>query len=278
MPPSGGRPFSHPSPLHTEIRRMADRTTNFWQLLFLAMLLNMVSQAVHESGHWFVYQVSGHQPVWGFTALVQVWDTPPLHPGGWIPVTSPEGEHGWLRLASPLQGKMEIFLGNMAGPLASLLGAVLGLILSARINQFRLKQMLLMLALVIGFGMSLYYLRSPLRTGGDEVDAALQLGISRSWIEAPLAAAFLVCLILGLRSLETGRARWVWLAAILLGSLPTGLLLMQADTLLRAQVNLGNPLFQPVLGVSLPVLGTYGLVVLLLGVWWQVASRRQRPA
>ena len=43
----------------------------FWSLLVLAMLVNILSQTIHETGHHLVYQVMGRDPVWGFTKLVQ---------------------------------------------------------------------------------------------------------------------------------------------------------------------------------------------------------------
>ena len=36
-----------------------------WSLLILAILVNILGQAIHESGHNLVYQVIGHGPVWG---------------------------------------------------------------------------------------------------------------------------------------------------------------------------------------------------------------------
>jgi hypothetical protein len=66
-----------------------------------------------------------------------------------------------------------------------------------------------------------------------------------------------------------------WLAVVLLGSIPTGILLVQADGMTRAQVNLDNPLFQPVLGVSLPVILVDGFALLGLAAWrrWNGRAR-----
>ena len=47
----------------------------FLPLLILAMLVNILSQMVHEAGHHMVYQSMGHNPVWGLTKIVQIWDT-----------------------------------------------------------------------------------------------------------------------------------------------------------------------------------------------------------
>jgi hypothetical protein len=256
---------------------MKNKKLGFWHLLLLAMLLNILSQALHEGGHWAAYQLYGHKPVWGFTAIVQLWDTPPLHPQDWTALVTPQGEPYWLRMASPAGSRIEGSLSAAAGPLASLLGAVICLVVAARAKNVRLRQAALLMSLSISLTMGLYYLRSPMRTGGDESDVAYGLGIARIWIELPLAAGFVACLILGIRSLSGGRERWTWLGAALLGSLATGLPLALVDPLVRAQVNLDNPFFRPVLGFSLPVLVVNGLALLLVVVWLVARRNRAEP-
>jgi drug/metabolite transporter (DMT)-like permease len=215
--------------------------------------------------------------LWGFIALVQT-DTAPLDPSKWVVTTSADGGQHWLRLASPAGSRTEKALEAAVGPLASLLATVGCLVLAYRSKNPLLRQMALMLALLIAFVMAMYYLRSPLRTGGDEADLAMQLGVSRLWVELPFAAAFVICLVYGLRPLSSWRERGKWLGAAFAGSLMTGLLVNVADGLVRTQVDLGNPLFRPLLGVSLPVLITYVVVILLVGVFWLVLSKSPIPA
>jgi hypothetical protein len=50
------------------------------------MLVNILSQTLHETGHHVVYQVMGRDPVWGFTKLVQLWESPPTDPDDWVEV------------------------------------------------------------------------------------------------------------------------------------------------------------------------------------------------
>jgi len=45
-----------------------DIQLRFLTLLVLAMLVNILAQAVHETGHHMAYQMMGHEPVWAFTA------------------------------------------------------------------------------------------------------------------------------------------------------------------------------------------------------------------
>jgi hypothetical protein len=249
---------------------MDHQKISFWQLLVLAMLVNVVAQALHEAGHWTVYQAYKRGPVWGFIGLVQVWDTPPLHPNEWVETTSLDGGRGWLRLASPAGSKTETLLAAAAGPLASLLAAILALSVAQRSKETRFKHIALMLALMNSFLMSMYYLRSPLRTSGsDEADVAALLSVPRAWIEILFGLAFIACFVLSLRVLDNWRARFKWLGIILLGSVLSALPLVQADAVVRAQVNLGNPFFQPILGFSLPVFIVNIGAVLLLWLWWQ---------
>jgi hypothetical protein len=244
-----------------------------WQLFLLAVLMNFLVQMIHETGHWAVYQSYGRRPVWGFIGLVQLWDTTPLHPSEWVKTTSADGTQGWYRLASPVNGKVEEIISSAAGPIASLLGAVLGLLLVVRSKNGAVKQMGLMLSLMTSFTMFLYYLRSPMRSGSDETAIAFQLGISRALIEIPFAVAFLVCLILGLRELDTWKTRVAWLAVILMTSIPIGITLNVVDGYLRSQVDLDNPLFRSVFGFSLPVLIVNGLVLVGLWTWLRLAGR-----
>jgi hypothetical protein len=242
---------------------------SFWQALILILLLNIAAQAIHEMGHWAVYQIYGRGPTWGFIGMVQWWDTPPLHPEEWVETTAPDGTPGWLRLTSATGSPLENALVSAGGPLASLLTAVLGLVVARRARNPATRQIGLELALVAALVMTLYYLRAPMRMGGDEYEIATQLGIPKWTIEIPFAAAFMLCLALGLRQLDSWKTRLKSLGLILLAGIPTGIGLNLLDTLVREQVNLDNPLFQSVLGFSLPVLIMNVLVTLGLWICWR---------
>ena len=49
----------------------------------------------------------------------------------------------------------------------------------------------------------LYYLPALMRTGGDEYDIALSMGVAKAIVEIPLALGYSACLVLGLRELPT---------------------------------------------------------------------------
>lgn len=237
--------------------------------MFFILLLNLAAQAIHEAGHWAVYQIYGRGPTWGFIGMVQWWDTPPLHPDQWVTTTGPDGAPGWLRLTSATGSPLENGLVSAGGPLVSLLTAALGLVLARRSKEPATRQIGLGLALVAALVMTLYYLRAPMRTGGDEYGIAIPLGLPKWAIEIPFAAAFMLCLALGLRQLDTWRTRLKGLGLILLAGIPTGIGLNLLDTLVREQVNRGNSLFQSVLGFSLPVLWVNILVLLGLWIYWR---------
>jgi hypothetical protein len=248
------------------------RKIGFWQLALLALLLNLVVQTIHEAGHWAVCETLGRGPVWGFTRLMQKWDNPPLHPDEWTETIAPSGERGWLRLTSA-PGKMEFAIMLIAGPLVSILGVVFGLCLTHWNRNPVTKQMGLVLALIGSLIMSQYYLRGFSRMGGDEYFLAAHLGIPKYTIDIPFGLAFIAGLIVGLRALGDWRTRLKWLGAIMLGSAPVGLFLMNVDKLVLSQVNQGNPLFQPLLGVSLPVIVVNVIVLLALWLWWKRANK-----
>ena len=242
----------------------------FLPLLLLAMLVNILAQAAHETGHHLVYQVMGHEPVWAFTKVVQMSD-PPTNPVDWVEITNPDGSSNWLKVSSMPTGKVENALMAAAGPLSGLFSAVLGLFMTRRSVKVASKQTWLAYVLTISLVAVLYYLRAPMRTGGDEFDIAVNLGIAKTFIEIPLALGYLACLALGLRELSTWRTRLIWLGTILLGSILTGILMAFIDPVIIVQVDAGNPWFQPVIGYSLPVLLT--VILAVFGVWawvrWQ---------
>jgi hypothetical protein len=239
------------------------RKAGFWTLLTLVLLLNPLVQALHEAGHWAVYQALGCQPAWGFIGLVQVWGQPPLDPTQWVETVAPDGERGWLALRSQPSGAGE-FAAAAGGPIASLLGMLGGVLLARFGKRPALQQTGLLLVLIGSFAGSMYYLRSPWRSGGDEYDMAAYLGVPKALVELLFGLLFVGGLIWGLRRLGDWRTMGRWMAAAFLGSVATGVVLTLLDGVVRAQFSLGNPLFQAMLGYSLPVLLVNGLV--LVGV------------
>lgn len=237
----------------------------FLPLVLLAMLVNILGQTTHETGHHLVYQVMGHEPVWGFTKLVQIWETPPRNPAEWVETRGAEDEPGWLKLSSPLTGKVAKAVAAAAGPLAALLGAALGLLIASRSQNVRWRQIGLAFTLAVSLTAVLYYLRAPTRTGGDEYDVAVQLGMAKTAVEIPFALAYVACFAIGLRQLPTWRVRLRWLGTIFLGSVLTGILMVLADPLIFAQVDAGSRWVQPVLGYALPVFVVN--VLTLIGLW-----------
>lgn len=246
------------------------QSTPFLRLLVLAILVNILAQAVHETGHHLVYQMMGHEPVWAFTKVVQMSE-PPTNPNGWVEIANPDGSSNWLKVSSMPTGKTEKAVMAATGPLLGLLSAILGLVMSRRGVKATSKKAWLAYAITISLVAVLYYLRSPMRTGGDEYDIAVNLGIAKSLVEIPFILGYLACLILGLRELPTWKIRFTWLGTILFGSIATGLPMALLDPIIIAKVDAGSPWFQPVIGYSLPVFFT--ILITFFGIWawarWQ---------
>lgn len=242
---------------------------NFIILFILAILTNILAQAVHETGHMLVCHALDCNPTWGFVGLVQRWEEGlPLHPENWYETSDTSGNPGWFRVSRYPTDNIEQAVFSAAGPLASVLTAILGLWLARKSVRQSLSQTGLMLSLVMSLSMALYYLRNPLRPYGDEYDVAHQLGLLQLPIVIAFALIFLACLWLGLRSLPTWQIQLTWLTAAFLGSALSGLTLNLADGWVREMVNRESPFFIPVLGYSLPVLLTYLLAG--FGIWyWQ---------
>jgi len=244
------------------------RKIDFWHLVLLAILLTFMAQLMHESGHWAVYEALGLGPVWGFSSLVQIWGDPPLHPGAWITTIAPNGDNGWLRLASDPSNTQENWM-LISGPVASLLGVIAGLFLMHWNSNRLTKQMGLIFALIGSITMSQHYLRGFSGTSGDEYFLAAQLGIPIYMLYIPLGLAFVTTLVLGFWVLGDWLTRLKWFGGILLGSMPAGIFLMNANALVTTSIDQGNQLFQPFLGWSSPVLVVNAIAVTALLLWWK---------
>lgn len=79
----------------------------FLPSLILAMLINFLAQAVHETGHHIIYQVMGHEPIWAFTKVVRLSVTTPTNPEEWAGKTNTDSKTSWplYRLSGNLAEK-----------------------------------------------------------------------------------------------------------------------------------------------------------------------------
>ena len=246
----------------------------FFPLFILAMLVTILAQAVHETGHLLFFQVTGREATWVFTKVAQLSE-PPTNLAEWTEITSPDGSSSWTKVSSMPSGSGRAVMGA-AGPLLGLFSAVLGLVMFRRSTRVTSKQLWLAFVLTISLVAVLYYLRAPMRTGGDEYDIAVNLGISKAPVEILFAFGYLACLVLGLRELPTWRVRFGWLGTILLGAILTGIPMTFIDPAIVAQVDTGNLWVRPVLGYSLPVFITIVLTFIGLWVWvrWQAGASK----
>lgn len=112
----------------------------FLPLFILAMLVNILVQATHETGHHMVYQVMGHDPVWAFTKIVQLSETTPTNPNEWVEKINPDGTTNWLKLSAPITDRTGNAVASAAGPLAGLLGAIIGIVIARQSTKITRKQ------------------------------------------------------------------------------------------------------------------------------------------
>jgi len=246
----------------------------FLPLFVLAMLVNILAQVTHETGHLLSFQLTGREATWVFTKVAQMSE-PPTNPAEWTEITSPDGSPSWTKVSSMPSGTGRAVVA-VAGPLLGLLGAAFGLVMSRRSNKVTSKQVWLAFVLNLSLVAVLYYLRAPTRTGGDEYDVAVNLGVAKSFIEIPLTLGYLACLVFGLFELPTWKIRFTWLGAILIGAIATALPMVLLDPFIITQVDAGSPWVQPILGYSLPVLIT--IVLTFIGLWawtrWQEGASK----
>jgi len=198
-----------------------------------------------------------------FTKVAQMSELP-INPAGWTEITSPDGSSSWTKISSMPSGTERTVMAA-AGPLLGLLSAMIGLVMFRRSTRVTAKQIWLAFVLTISLVTVLYYLRAPMRTGGDEYDVAVNLGVAKSLIEIPFALGYFACLVFGLLELPTWKIRFTWLGAILLGAIATGIAMTFIDPVIIAQVNAGNPWVGHILGYSLPVFLT--IVITFFGLW-----------
>jgi len=246
---------------------MSYQNVSFGRLLLLVALLGYLGgQMLHETGHWAVLQLFGRGPVMSFTGLVQR-DEPPAHPEEWAEFTAPDGELVWFHLTSLPDSRAEWLLMVAAGPLAQLVAMIAGLLVSRYAGREVIRGAGLILALINSFGPTLYQIRSTFSgAGGDEYFIAYLLNTPKYAITIPIALASALGFAVGMGELAGWRLRLKWLASLCIGLLAQGPLLMLANRVTQAQVNLGNPFFRPVFGFSLPVVVTNALALLALVV------------
>lgn len=226
----------------------------FGRLLLLVLLVNLLAaQILHESGHWAVMQAFGRRPLWGITSLVQMSEEPAA-PEEWTAITNLDGSRSWLRVRSAPTSDAEWLLFLAAGPLAQLAAVAVGYAVARRSASPMTRTLGFLVALVNAFGGLFYQVVRLLRgSGGDELLIGHYLGVSPTVISVALGIGFGIGLVACLRALGTRRQRLTWAAALLLGTLPVGPLLMIANQAIITQVNAGNPFFRSVLGFSFPV-------------------------
>lgn len=243
------------------------RTLWFPRLVLAVAAVSLVgAQLLHEAGHLVLAVLFGHDPIWGPSSVVQLADRLPVDPSLWSRYVQSDGSTVWLRMESLPTSDAEWVATIVAGPAIQLVAIAVGLWLARAARSETGRIIGLLLALANAFGMTFYYALSYARgIGGDESFIADKLAVSPMLAALPFALLAVVGLLLGFRWLERGE-RLRALAALLIGIVPVGPLIMLANGFVRDQVDAGQPLFVASLGFSLPVL-LAGIAAALVGGW-----------
>lgn len=164
-----------------------------------------------------------------------------------------------------------------------MLAIAVGLAIATRSRRPAARTFGLMVALVNSFGHFFYQVVSSLRGGGgDETLLGYYLNIPWPLISLVFGAASAAGLLAGFALLPSARIRLKWGAALFLGTLPVGPLLMRANGLVIDGVDANNPWFRPVLGFSFPVLllGLISAIAIFLVVrgWEPKVIEAEPPA
>lgn len=243
------------------------RTVWFPRLVLGVAAVSLVgAQLLHEAGHLALAVLFGRGPIWGPSSVVQLSDRLPADPSLWSRYVQSDGSVAWLRMESLPASDAEWVAMIVAGPAIQLVAIAIGLWLARAARSETGRTIGLLLALANAFGLTFYYAAAYARgISGDEALIGDKVGVSPMLVALPFALLAVAGLALGFRWLRGGE-RLRALAALLIGIVPVGPLIMLANGFVRDQVDAGQPLFVASLGFSVPVL-LAGVVALLAGAW-----------
>lgn len=237
-------------------------------LIISILLAYLTSQRIHEIGHWIILQIFNRNPVFGFTGLIQLWETQPKNPNTWTRYIDPiTGEQGWLKLGSLPQTPMEWAAMLIAGQIAQIITLYLALIIHSYTKNPSIKQITLLTAIINSLGQTLYHARKLITTSyGDEHFLAYYIQTQKWEIHTTLLTIYIIGLTLTLTKIKTKNKKTTLkiILTILIATILVGPPLMIADTIIRTQINNENPYTQPIIGFTTPVITTDILAIAIL--------------
>jgi hypothetical protein len=234
------------------------------------LLTYLTAQRIHEIGHWIILQIFNRNPVFGFTGLIQLWETQPKNPNTWTQYTDPiTGEQGWLKLGSLPKNTTEWVAMLIAGQIAQITVLYTSLLINHISKNPTIKQMGLLTAIINSLGQTFYHLKAlTIGNYGDEYFLAYYLNTPKWVIHTTLLTIYTLGLALALTKLKTKDKKTTLktLVAIFTATIITGPPLIIADTIIRTQINNENPYYQPIMGFATPVIITDTIILTIFKI------------
>ena len=246
---------------NNEIKTYQVKYSNFKKFLALTLtvfLISYLSGILHELGHQVVLAITLRNPTMSFLGLVQMWEEP-LHPENWVKISILGIGEGWLRLSSLPGSAMEWVIMLLAGQLIQPILIIIGW----NVWRNNEKQIYKELGIILMFMNGVIFLNIIINYFSGFGD--LHFINYFTWFPLEILVAFLagfefigfLYAMMKLRILLYKSKKGVisfFLAFVI------NIIIMKiiglAHQFIIEQINLENPLFQPILGWSIPALIT----------------------
>lgn len=241
---------------------------NQLRIILLCIALTGIFQFTHEAGHVVVASAYGSQSNWGFSSVIQIWDTPPQNPSEWQEITLPVGATGWVKYTPPESHLASILFDSM-GPIFSLSVFLIFFALFFFVKSDEKQKILLIGIFLLGFTLGFYYLRASNSYWGDEKSLAYYLGVSEFLFNIPLTIVYFAGMIFAAIQLYKRNFGIGQFLIAMLTTIATGISMNRSQILVTQQVDNGNALFNSFLGFSLPVLLFFLMCFVVFAYIWR---------
>ncbi|MHA1797286.1 MAG: hypothetical protein ACTSVY_02460 [Candidatus Helarchaeota archaeon] len=249
-----------PNGKNNEIKICQVKYYNFKKFLLLTLtifLISYLSGILHELGHQIILTITLRNPTMSFFGIVQMWE-PPLYSENWVKITILGHGDGWLRLSSLPGSAMEWVLMLLAGQLTQPILIFVGWHLWRKME----KQIYKELGIIIMFMNSIIFLNIIINyfSGFGDLHfinyfTGFPLEILVAFFAGFEFIGFLFTLIKIKTLIKSKKVGIYFFIAFIISKILMKIIGI-AHQFIIEQINLENPLFQPILGWSIPALIT----------------------